>query len=246
MYQEVRNTVIDTDFARPGDGDDTAGEDALAPLVEARAADTPCLLAQLGLSLDGRIATSSGDSCYINGRDALRHLHRIRALVDAVVVGAGTVRTDDPQLTVRHCAGRHPARVVIDPGGTVGPGARVWADTGATRLVVGGAGDLPEGVERLPVATGGGEVPVGRIVDALAARGLRRLLVEGGADTLGRFMAAGVVDHLHLLYGRVIIGSGQTGINLPPIASLDAAHRPATRTVMFPDGDFLVACDLRG
>ena len=79
--------------------------------------DRPFVVAQLGQSLDGRIATVSGDSRGINGSDALDHLHALRASVDAVVVGVGTVIADDPQLTVRRVSGRHPARVVIDPAG---------------------------------------------------------------------------------------------------------------------------------
>jgi diaminohydroxyphosphoribosylaminopyrimidine deaminase / 5-amino-6-(5-phosphoribosylamino)uracil reductase len=77
----------------------------------------PFVVAQLGQSLDGRIATVTGDSKYINGEAALDHLHAIRAHVDAVVVGIGTVIADDPQLTVRRAEGRNPARVIIDPRG---------------------------------------------------------------------------------------------------------------------------------
>lgn len=224
------------DMALPGQSD------AFSGLIRARAQGSTHVVAQLGLSLDGRIATETGDSRYINGSDALCHLHRLRALVDAVVVGAGTVRADDPQLSVRLCPGRSPARVVIDPNGTIPASARVWAADGARRLVFGGAAHLPEGVERLPAA---GDIPVGEIRDRLARAGLRRLLVEGGADTLSRFLAAGAVDSLHLLYGRVIIGSGKIGINLPAMGALANAPRPATRTAIFPDGDMLVACDFR-
>lgn len=234
MQDEAWNSHADA--ALPGQ------PDAFGALLQARAQGSAHVVAQLGLSLDGRIATETGDSRYINGSDALRHLHRLRALVDAVVVGAGTVRADDPQLSVRLCPGRSPARVVIDPNGTIPASARVWAADGARRLVFGGAPDLPEGVERLPAA---GEIPVGAIRDRLAKAGLRRLLVEGGADTLSRFLAAGAVDSLHLLYGRVIIGSGKIGINLPAMGALANAPRPATRTAIFPDGDLLVACDFR-
>ena len=88
----------------------------------------PFVVAQLGQSLDGRIATASGASRYINCPEAILHLHRLRALVDAVVVGIGTVVADDPQLTVRKAAGRDPARVVIDPNGRLPPDARILAE----------------------------------------------------------------------------------------------------------------------
>ena len=213
------------------------------PLQDARKHQRPCIVAQLGLSLDGRIATQTGDSKYINGRHALTHLHRLRALVDAVVIGAGTARADDPQLPVRHCAGAHPARVVIDPQGSIPATAKVWTDDGNRCLVFGGAADLPAHVERL--AAPGGGIPVAGIVESLAAQGLHRLLIEGGADTLGRFLTAGYVDSLHLLYGRVILGSGRIGVSLPPIQSLSQALRPQGCAHVFPDGDLLVTCDLK-
>ena len=92
------------------------------------------VIGQLGQSLDGRIATPSGHSKYISGPEALRHLHQLRALVDAVVVGVQTVIADDPQLTVRHVAGRSPARVVIDPEGRMPRNARLLADDGVPVL----------------------------------------------------------------------------------------------------------------
>ena len=102
----------------------TVGETRLLalyhPLMIARHRDQSLCLGQLGQSLDGRIATASGHSHYINGRAALTHLHGLRALVDAVLVGVGTVAADDPRLTVRLVEGPSPARVVIDPGGDVG------------------------------------------------------------------------------------------------------------------------------
>jgi len=98
--------------------------DALFAPFEAGTTDQPFVIAQLGQSLDGRIATLSGDSKYINGASALDHLHRLRARVDAVVVGVGTVVADDPLLTVRRAGGRNPARVVLDPNhpGSLEPG----------------------------------------------------------------------------------------------------------------------------
>jgi hypothetical protein len=85
-------------------------EGLFGTLRSARSAGGCMAVGQIGQSLDGRIATLSGHSRYINGSQGLCHLHRLRALVDAVVVGAGTVRADDPQLTVRHVAGPTPVR----------------------------------------------------------------------------------------------------------------------------------------
>lgn len=84
--------------------------------------------AQLGQSLDGAIATRTGDAVYVTGEEDRLHLHRMRALADAVVVGVDTVRTDDPQLTVRACAGGNPVRVVLDHRGRVDTERKVFTD----------------------------------------------------------------------------------------------------------------------
>ncbi|MEP7029512.1 MAG: RibD family protein, partial [Pseudolabrys sp.] len=98
--------------------------------------DDLVVVGQIGQSLDGRIATESGHSKYINGPAGLIHLHRLRSLVDAVIIGVGTAIADDPQLTVRRCEGSHPARVVVDPKGRLAASAKVFADDGVRRLLV--------------------------------------------------------------------------------------------------------------
>ena len=77
------------------------------------------VLGQLGQTLDGCIATPTGDSKYINSDCGLKHLHKIRRDVEAVIVGVGCVNADDPELSVRLCEGDHPARIIIDPRGRV-------------------------------------------------------------------------------------------------------------------------------
>ena len=94
------------------------------------------VVAQIGQSLDGRVATVTGHSHYVNGAPALRHLHELRAMADAEVVGVGTVIADDPQLTVRLVAGENPVRVVIDPRGRAPVQARCFAPDGVRRLVL--------------------------------------------------------------------------------------------------------------
>src|SRR5881397_1324543 len=109
--------------------------DVFGPLRKGTVDDL-VIVGQIGQSLDGRIATESGHSKYINGPAGLLHLHRLRALMDAVVVGVGTAIADDPQLTVRQVAGPHPARVVIDPNGRLPASARAFRDDGVRRLVI--------------------------------------------------------------------------------------------------------------
>ncbi len=207
----------------------------------------PFVIGQLGQSLDGRIATPTGMSKYINGEEALCHLHRIRAEVDAVIVGVGTAIADNPQLTTRNVEGANPVRVVIDPHGRL-PADRTMLRDGASPVicVTCQSAPMPEGVETMQLACdGNGHIQPRWIVEALAARGLRRILVEGGAETLARFMNAGAVDELHLMVAPMVLGSGKTGLNLEPIESLDEAIRPVVRTMRFRDGDMLCMCDLQ-
>ena len=114
------------------------------------------VLGHLGQSIDGRIATSAGDSCFINGQENLVHMHRLRALCDAVVVGATTVLADDPQLTTRLVPGPHATRVVIDPSQRLTPACRVCADDRCPTLVA----RLPAQPPADP-AMAGGAAPVG-------------------------------------------------------------------------------------
>src|SRR5215469_2810504 len=120
-------------------------EERFGPL-RAGAVDELVVVGQFGQSLDGRVATETGHSHYINGPAGLAHLHRLRALVDVVVVGVSTALADNPQLTVRHVSGPCPARAVIDPRGRMHPDARMFAHDGARRLVItaeGARAELP-------------------------------------------------------------------------------------------------------
>jgi diaminohydroxyphosphoribosylaminopyrimidine deaminase / 5-amino-6-(5-phosphoribosylamino)uracil reductase len=217
--------------------------DVFAPF-RAAAADRPFVVAQLGLSLDGRIATPTGESRGLNGDAALDHLHRIRANVDAVVVGAGTIAVDDPQLNVRRAAGVNPARVVIDPTGRTGGAARWLNRDGARLLLVTAADCAPDGVELVRLPATDGAIAPRAIVAALYERGLRRLLVEGGARTISNFIDAGCVDRLHILMAPVILGSGKSGLELAPIAGIDQALRPPTEIFLLPGGEVVFDCDL--
>lgn len=204
------------------------------------------VVGQIGQSIDGRIATLSGHSHYINGPAGLDHLHRLRSVVDAVIVGAGTVRTDDPQLTVRRVSGPNPARVVIDPRGTLGASARVFAADGMRRIVVmlegtrlGNSNDI----ETIALPGSGALVDPAAILDALSARGLRRVMVEGGVRTVSHFLAAGCLDRLHVVVAPVIVGSGLAGLALPPVDRITDALRVPVRAHLLGD-EVLFDCDL--
>ncbi|CDG51971.1 MULTISPECIES: RibD family protein [Halomonadaceae] len=205
--------------------------DCLTPLASRPA----WVVAQLGQSMDGRIATESGHSHYINGHESLVHLHRLRALVDAVVVGAGTASADNPQLTVRHVSGTNPMRVVLDPRGRIPSDLALLNTNNAPTLHIMGselqATASVAHVERcvLPLNASGQFNPKD-VVTLLAKKGLPRVLIEGGGITVSQFIEAGAVDRLHLLVAPLLIGSGRPGLQMTPIETLESALRPPMRT----------------
>ncbi len=231
---------------RQGAADITGTDAAHALYSPIAGARERFVLAQVGQSLDGRIATPAGDARDISGPDGLAHLHRCRALVDAVIVGVGTVRADDPKLSVRMVKGPAPVRVVVDCHAALEGGESLFHDGGAPVIVFRSASTkgrpLPaaEVVDLEPKARG---LDPRDILDALARRNLLRVLVEGGARTIARFIDAGLVDRLHVAISPIIIGSGPSGIMLSPIERLAGAHRPMTEVYNL-GSDILFDCRL--
>ncbi len=199
------------------------------PLLDPPIADDGCfVLGRIAQSLDGRIAMASGASHWISGQEDIVHTHRLRALFDAVVVGAGTVRADDPQLTTRECEGPSPVRVVLDTDRRLDARYRVFCEPPETLLLcardAGGEdriGLAP--VVRLPRAREG--LDIAAVLAALVARGLRRVFVEGGGITVSRFLAAGALDRLHVTIAPLLIGSGIPAFTLPEAATLTESLR---------------------
>lgn len=213
------------------------------PLVRSNAEDASFVIGQIGQSLDGRIATSTGHSHYINGPAAILHLHRLRALVDGVVIGVGTAIADDPQLTVRHVTGPQPARIVIDPKGRLPASARCLQADGARRIVIGAGAPPPvSGVEHVRL----GAAPAGYapqdIITRLREMGLKRILIEGGGQTVSRFLEAKALHRLHVMVSALVIGAGPIGLTFGAIADLKDALRPQTFTYALPGGDTLFDC----
>jgi len=217
---------------------------AFASLVEAPP-DRPYVIGQIGQSLDGRVATRSGDARDVSGPAGLDHLHRLRSYVDAVVVGAGTIAADNPRLTVRRVLGDNPARVVIDPSGRLGQESAWLANDGAARILVTAEGDnaLCDHIIRLPRVDG--RLQPAQIVSALYGLGLRRILVEGGPATLAAFLQHGCLDRLQVVVSPIIIGSGKAALDLEPVDFLAEALRPRAEVHVLDDGEALFDCDLR-
>lgn len=234
QWAERLQACRQTPFARDQHkrGDDLLGLDAKAAGVALQArygplfaplSQRPRVIAQLGQSLDGRIATLNGHSHYVTGRADRAHLHRLRALNEAVVIGANTVVADNPQLTVRAVEGPNPVRVVIASRPELPVDRHVFCDDQAPTWQVGSRGNAQQAVARWfdPPS-----LQPQAVLAELANAGVQRLLIEGGARTVSAWLAAGLIDHLYLTIAPVIIGAGPTGLQLPAIDHMDQALRP--------------------
>jgi diaminohydroxyphosphoribosylaminopyrimidine deaminase/5-amino-6-(5-phosphoribosylamino)uracil reductase len=191
-------------------------------------AGRPQVVLKLAASLDGRIATASGRSRWITGPQARARVHALRDRLDAVMVGAGTVRTDDPRLTCRRPGGRDPVRIVVDGRLRMSPRARMlrvrsaaptWIITAADASRRREASLTAAGAEviRLP---GRGRVRLGDALAELGRRGLNTVLIEGGATLAAAVLAAGLADRLALFLAPIVLG----GDGVPAVGALGIEH----------------------
>jgi diaminohydroxyphosphoribosylaminopyrimidine deaminase/5-amino-6-(5-phosphoribosylamino)uracil reductase len=173
----------------------------------------PFVILKLAVSLDGKIATSTGDSRWITGEAARWYVHSLRNQVDAVLVGAGTVIADDPQLTCRIPGGRNPLRVVVDGHLRIPTTARLLREAGKTVVVTGPRAPLRKmraiercGAEVWRFSLSDGAVPFASLLRELGKRGIVSVMIEGGATTAARALREKVVDKLCFFYAPKIIG----------------------------------------
>lgn len=187
---------------------------------------------KLATSLDGRIATASGESRWITGEASREQVHRLRAAHDAVVVGVETALADDPELTVRlpGYSGRQPARVVLDSRQRLSPGCKLVATAREipTYVVATGAPDpalSDAGVRVLTAPAVGEDRPdLKMVVQVLVDAGFSDLFVEGGGQVAGSFLRCGLVDALEWFRAPVVIGGeGRPAIGALAVAALAGA-----------------------
>lgn len=203
----------------------------------------------LGQSLDGCIATRNGDSCYVTGRENILHLHRMRALSDAIIVGAETVAADDPRLTTRLVVGESPVRVVLDPRRRLGLEYRVFNDGTAPTLLICAeervqrAGERHGQAEVLGVASGDGHLDLAAVLRRLWERDLHVSFVEGGGVTVSAFAQAKLLERLQIAVAPLVIGNGRPGLQLPPTACIRDCLRPHHRIFRM-GGDILFDCEV--
>ena len=193
----------------------------------------PYVIWKYASTLDGRIAAADGSSRWITSEEARADVHRLRARTDAVIVGSGTARADDPHLAVRGVPGAvQPLRVVLDTTATaVRPGARVLDDAAPTLIAVAqdaGTGELGDAAEvlRLPRAGDGRPgLDLTALLEALQARGVRSVLLEGGPALAGAFIEAGAVDEVIGYVAPVLLGAGPAALGDAGIATITQALR---------------------
>jgi diaminohydroxyphosphoribosylaminopyrimidine deaminase / 5-amino-6-(5-phosphoribosylamino)uracil reductase len=220
--------------------------DLYLPISSATGA-RPITVGHLGQSLDGFIATSSGDACFVTGPQNILHLHRLRALCDAVIVGARTVENDNPRLTTRLVSGDNPLRVVIDPKRRLADSHHVFSD-GEDTVRVTGRGNGPSarvGSEKeLVVDYDEGRLDLHDLIRQLRARGCARIFIEGGGVTVSSFLEAGLLDRLHIAVAPLLIGEGRPAIRMAPRRLLKDCLKVQPRIYRTGE-DVLFDCDLR-
>jgi len=240
------------DSATPLNGWDEPVLDVTELLGAVRAhPDRPYVVLKYAQTLDGRIATSSGDSKWISGADERAISHALRAACDAVLVGVGTVVSDDPQLTVRMVPGASPVRVVLDSTLRTPSTARVLDDAAATilfttdRATPGRVDELRArqiGVRLVPACPGGADL-TSALTD-LHATGVRSLLVEGGAKVITSVLAEGLADRLIVAVAPTIVGAGTEAIGDLGISTVASGVRLTNRSLHVMADDLLIAWDV--
>jgi len=220
------------------------GEEAgrlLEGYIRHRRTGYPLVTVKLAMSLDGRIATRTGDSRWISGEQSRRIVHELRDRCDAVMVGVGTVLADDPALTTRDVpGGRDALRVIVDSRARTPASARVIHGDSAAGCLIACTDAAPSdrvqalrdaGAEVLALPERAGHVDLGALMDSLGARGALNVLIEGGGGLVAGALEAGVVDRMMLFYAPVIIGGKEAVAGVGGTGVARVADAPRLRDV---------------
>jgi len=191
--------------------------------LHARRLGRPFTVSHFAQSLDGRIATDVGDSRWIGCDENRVHAHRMRALCDGILIGARTLHTDQPALTVRHTEGPDPVRIVLGRAADVGCLERA----GPSPILLVGEGDDPSSpqVERVALPRANGLIATSSVLRELFDHGIHSLYIEGGSTTTSAFLAEGNIDVLQLHISPMIIGPGINSFSRPGVHSVTESVR---------------------
>jgi len=242
--RRIRDAGIQTQVGIGGD----EARDLNEAYVKHRTTGLPFVTAKWAMTLDGRIATRSGESRWISGDASRALVHERRARHDAILVGIGTVLRDDPALTARIPGARHPRRIILDSRLRIPASARVLARDGTPVIVATTERASPaarealeaRGVEVLVAAGPEGRVDLGTVLKELGRREILSVLVEGGGTVHGAFMDAGLVDKLLIFVAPLIVGGPAPGpVGGAGVEALARAWR-LTRMVVQPAGEDIV------
>jgi diaminohydroxyphosphoribosylaminopyrimidine deaminase/5-amino-6-(5-phosphoribosylamino)uracil reductase len=226
--QRLRDGGVEVDLGEERWGARARAQNA--PFMKFYACGLPLVTYKAAVSLDGKVAAAGGDARWISCLDSRRAVHQLRAAVDAVLVGAGTVRRDDPELTVRLSEGRDPVRVVVTHDGWLPEDAKVLATARKVpTIVLAEAASAP--ARRLLAARGAELIEYGTdglrgALAALAGRGLLDILCEGGPTLAGALLAEGLIDRLTLFVAPLVVGRGAPDLfAAPAVGSVAEAWR---------------------
>jgi diaminohydroxyphosphoribosylaminopyrimidine deaminase/5-amino-6-(5-phosphoribosylamino)uracil reductase len=246
------------DVALAPEADAEACREQNAAFVTHALTGRPLVTLKLATSLDGKVATATGETRWISGPESRGLVHRWRADMDAVAVGIGTALADDPLLNVRDVDGayRPPARIVFDRHARLPLRSRLVAGAGEGPVIVVAAADAPAdrvgrlrdaGVDVLQPALPGGADPVGAALETLGGRGIQSLLLEGGPILAEAFLARDAVDRVAWFVAPLLIGGARApgalgGRGLGPLAEVPRLRCVGVERV---GGDVLVTGHLR-
>ena len=216
-------------------------------------ANRPYVVVKYAQSMDGRIATASGDARWISSDEERAVSHALRGRCDGIMVGLGTVMTDDPQLTVRLVPGPSPARVILDSKLSAPLSAKVFDDAAPTIVITTERSDLARRAEVQArdvavrvVADGSGGVDMGAALSLLHEMGISSLLVEGGQRVITSLLRGGFADRVIVALSPLVLGKGVEGVGDLGTARVTDGISLVNRLVCVAGTDVLIACDVAG
>ena len=181
-------------------------------------------IAQLGQSIDGRIALNNGNSHYINNKKGIHYLHCLRSISDAIVVGSNTIKKDDPQLTTRMIKGNNPRRIIIDGSLSLTNKYKIFND--GYKNIIFTKSKKNKILNNTTIIRLDKNNFTKNIINQINKLGYKYVLIEGGSKTISEFINNKYIDLLQFIIAPIIIGSGINSLNLKEIKNLNKALRP--------------------